>query len=142
MLKLVSTSTGNLFISQQPNPNELDIYNKYDIIWNMTDNIYYAEFEKNFAHDVMFGNVKDYDIPKDIKLFDYQLDMTVNCLRLDGKVLIHCLAGHGRTGLALASVMVRLEGMSIKDSIKFTRETCNGPESLNQVLFLKNLFGE
>ena len=92
MPKLVSTSSGKLFISPLPTDLELKTAIKYDIIWNMMDNIYIAEYEKQFAYDVLFGNVEDYDIPKDINLFDYQLDIVVNCLRLDGSVLIHCLA--------------------------------------------------
>lgn len=142
MPKLVSTSSGKLFISPLPTDLELKTAIKYDIIWNMMDNIYIAEYEKQFAYDVLFGNVEDYDIPKDINLFDYQLDMVVNCLRLDGSVLIHCLAGHGRTGMALASVLSRLEGMPIKKAISKTKCICSGPESWNQIVFLLNFFGE
>jgi len=143
MLKLVSTSTGNLFISPKPDEWDLQYLNcKYDIIWNMTDEVDYAEFEKQFAHDVLVGNVEDYNIPKDINLFDYQLDMVVNCLRLNGLVLIHCLAGHGRTGMALASVLSRLEKISIKKAINKTRCICEGPETAKQIYFLLKFFGE
>lgn len=140
MLKLVPTSIGNLFISPQPNLLDLENISKFDIIWNMTDNIDFAILEKDFAQNVILGNIEDYNIPKDIKLFDYQLDMVVNCLKLDGKVLIHCLAGHGRTGLALASVMVRLEGLTAEEALNKSKKICHGPETLCQVLFVKDFF--
>jgi protein-tyrosine phosphatase len=137
MLKLVSTSSGTLFISPLPDKTELESFEKFDIIWNLTDNESYADFEKEYAHHVYLGNIKDYDIPKDTQKFEHQLSLIINCLRLGGSVLIHCLAGHGRTGMALACVLIGMEYISAETAIKQTNKLCNGPETEDQKEFVR-----
>lgn len=142
MLKLVRTSTGFLFISPLPGSEDFDDGGKFDIIWNMTDNLAFAEYEKAFAYDVLLGNIKDYNIPSSTNDFLCQLDLVVTCLQWGGSVLIHCLGGHGRTGMALACVLSRLEGLDAKEAINKTLRICQGPENNLQIEFVKNCLKE
>lgn len=137
MLKLVSTPSGTLFISPLPDKEDLESLEKFDIIWNLTDNESYADFEKEYAYHVYLGNIKDYNIPKDIQKFEHQLSLVINCLRLEGSVLMHCLAGHGRTGMALACVLIGMEYISAEAALKRTNRLCHGPETEEQKEFVR-----
>jgi protein-tyrosine phosphatase len=142
MLKLVTTSSGFLYISPMPFKRELDNSKEFDIIWNLTDDYDLADHEKDYAKKVLIGNVPDYGVPKDVPRFLSQVNEVVNCLRSGGRVLIHCLAGHGRTGMALASVLIKLENLNPTQAMRQTLKLCHGPETPEQIYFIKDLFSK
>ena len=39
-----------------------------------------------------------------------------------GKIVVHCHAGFGRTGIAIAAMLIANEGISSEDAIKLVRE--------------------
>jgi len=52
-------------------------------------------------------------------------------------LLVHCLAGKGRTGTALAAYLVKKEGMSAADAIEFLRERRPGSVERGQETSLR-----
>ena len=100
----------------------------------------YFLFEKDFAFDVLNANIEDYSAPTDVNLFIKQLEAITTCLIFNGKVLIHCLAGHGRTGMALACVLMVLENLTADEALIFSKKECRGPERKCQEDFVKKLW--
>ena len=140
-MQKVNTSSGNLYVSPVPSIMDLNDGPAFDIIWNLAEEFAgWCETERYFAEKVLCGNIEDYNIPKDLPLFLKQLGEVVNCLRGGGTVLIHCFAGHGRTGTALAAVKCELDKMPAEQALNFSKSICNGPERKIQRDFVKSLF--
>ncbi len=136
---LVNTSSGTLYISPAPFAEDLELMDPFDIIWNLAKEYsFIAKEEEEFANKVILANINDYDVPSNVAGFGSQLFEVITCLRAGGNVLIHCAGGKGRTGMALALVKHYLDGMPIMNCLKFTKQTCNGPETLKQTLFVIN----
>jgi protein-tyrosine phosphatase len=141
-MKLVETSVGSLYIGSKDDvldmmeqPKEI----KFDIIWNLAEELgFLAEDEQPYSLITMLGNIPDYDTP-DLVLFSLQLMLVGAALMHDKKVLIHCFAGHGRTGLALAAIKITLDKMTAEQAIAFAKEQCNGPETPEQEDFVRSL---
>ncbi len=141
-MKKISTTYGTLSVSQVPAEEDLIGYH-FDIIWNLAAELKkHSDWQKEFANLVLLGNIDDYDIPNDVFAFKYQLEQVVNCLKNGGSVLVHCLGGHGRTGMAVACILNRLEGISANESLKVARRTCFGPEVEEQIEFVKSICKE
>lgn len=136
-MKIINTSSGTLYASPFPEPEDLE--NKYfDIIWNLTAEFKdYVEVEKKYADLVLCANILDYSAPTDVSLYFTQLNMVLDALRQNKKVLVHCLGGHGRTGMTIAFIKYYLDNIKMNDAIKFAKTNCKGPEVLEQVIFLK-----
>ena len=62
---------------------------------------------------------KDGGVPKFTK--DQWMDLLSDLGKLHGRVLVHCIGGHGRTGTALA-IMLGLSGALKKDPIAWLRK--------------------
>ncbi len=139
-MKLIPTTSGKLYASSVPLQMDLDSIGKFDIIWNLAKELsFLKKNELDWSKKVIIGNIEDYDIPSNIIKFKYQLLQVVKALQNNGQVLVHCMAGHGRTGMAIACIKHFLDGLSAKDSLEYAKRTCGGPETKLQKNFVKNL---
>ena len=142
-MQIIYNARGSLYVSPAPLEKDLikekfDI-DQFDIIWNLASELaHYAEWEQKYASLVLLGNVKDYRSPHDEVAFLNQLEQVVECLKKGGRVLVHCLGGHGRTGTAVALILNRLEGFSVQECLKIAREQCQGPEVDEQITIVKD----
>ena len=140
-MKKIITNTGTLYASHLPSIEELKSSGiKFDIIWNLTKEFsYFCIEEKNFANNVLCANIEDFSTPKDIFSFKEQLFEVIKVLKKNGIVLVHCLGGKGRTGIAVACIKILLDNLSVNDSLIFAKKYCNGPETEGQIEFIKYL---
>lgn len=137
----VSTNSGNLFIGSLMDAREIHKYGKFDVIWNLASELeFLVKDEAKYAESVLFANIIDYDVPSDLSSFSNQLNLIVDCLTNSGRVFIHCFGGHGRTGMALASVLVKLHNLSVDDALSHTKNICGGPDNEFQVEFVNRFF--
>lgn len=81
--------------------------------------------------------IEDYDIPSDSQSFLRDLEIVLGHLQAGRDVYVHCLGGHGRTGMALAALTVRLAGVSPEAALQFSKQQCQGPEREAQKTFIK-----
>lgn len=137
-MKLIKTHKGSLYIGNKD--DVLDLINTsqtFDIIWNMANELEFLyQEQKLIAKTVLLGRCDDFDIPNKT-LFNIQLNKVIIGLLSNNKVFVHCVGGHGRTGLALAAIKMKLDKLTFEQAIEFTQQTCFGPETNEQYDFLK-----
>ncbi len=140
-MKRVETSSGELYVASEEDVFSFeDSKPSFDIIWNMARELQFLlEEEKNYADYVFFGDVPDYGIPSDKNVFEKQLNFIVKALQDGMKVMLHCLACHGRSGLALACIKKRLDKMNSNDALAFAYKECKGPETEAQKSFVRSI---
>lgn len=135
--------TGKLFFGSIPFPDEMPEIKKQtnaQAVWNLTNEMSFvleAE-QKNFS-EVFHSPIDDYQAPDSESNFSSNLEEI--CLRLkDGKnVFVHCVGGHGRTGIALAACLIKINKMSAKIALSIAYKFCQGPESEKQKEFVRSL---
>lgn len=138
-MKKIKTKTGSFYIGPAPLQQDLLGYH-FDIIWNLAEELNdLLLWQKDFAHVVLHANIPDFDIPSDIKSFIFQLKKVVLCLKNNGKVLVHCLGGHGRTGMAVACILSLLDGHSPDYALMLANKYCQGPETYHQNNFVLSI---
>ena len=104
-----------------------DLYGDVDLL---------AEYEQHRLEVVHFP-LENFSVPDKIELFDELIGQLVKILR-EKSVLIHCMAGCGRTGMVAAGVLVRL-GSSATAAIEQVRDIRPGSmDVLRQILFLRS----
>lgn len=136
-MKLISTQFGKLYINHSPSNSDLQS-KKFDLIWNLASELeYLIPIEQKFCDNVLFANIKDRDIPRDIILFQSQLNEVISNLMNNKTVLIHCLGGIGRTGLALGCILKGL-GLNVNRAVGLVKNACDGPETKEQISFILN----
>ncbi len=87
--------------------------------------------------EVLHYPLENFSVPDRIELFDETIRFIQEKL-LRHSVLIHCMAGCGRTGMMAAGVLVRL-GWSAADAIEAVRHSRPGSmDVLRQILFLRS----
>ena len=136
------TRIGELYSGPAPSRDILERLQNKEIycIWNLAEELQdMIEVENKYAEQVLFANIPDFSIPKDKKVFFNQLEYICDLLKDDRKIFLHCMAGRGRTGMALACVKRQLEGATALEALTASREHCDGPESDVQVEFVTNL---
>jgi hypothetical protein len=139
-IKPLSTSKGVLCVGECFDVKYI-IINEFDIIWNLGAELQsYLPLELELGCCVMFGNIIDGSSPEDSIKFLSQLIIAVNCLKNDGRVFIHCFAGHGRTGTAVACIKIKLDDFSVEDALSYSLAECSGPETKIQTDFVKSIF--
>ena len=81
-------------------------------------------------------DIPDYGIPENTN----DLDLLLGCLRerleLGESVVIHCAAGHGRTGVVATLLLVRMS-MLLDDARKTIRLAGSAPDTQEQMRFLQ-----
>jgi len=139
-MKEIPISSGKLLISSVPSLEELAENGPFDVIWNLADELsFYVKDEALHTKKILFGGIEDFSTPSNPKFFKKQLMQVVRALKNNGKVLIHCLAGRGRTGLALACIKIYVDGYSPDDALDLSKQYCNGPESSIQKEFVRKI---
>ena len=108
------------------------------VIWNLQERRDSYESEAQHFHAVVWTPVDDYSVPEDADAFVRDLDRVLALLRGGKHVYVHCMAGHGRTGLGLASLLVRL-GAPPALALSQVHEVCGGPETEEQKGFVHGI---
>lgn len=134
---------GKVFFGSYPDMEDLLVLKKENIqiIWNLMMELPSVLMrEKQFYTNVLHSPIKDFNAPKSGSNFVYNLEQI--CLKLEAghNVFIHCLGGHGRTGMALAALLIKINLMSADDALELTHNICNGPEMECQKDFIKKFY--
>ena len=107
-------------------------------IFNVADELKLIEgIEAKIANMVLLGRIKDYDVPVDMDYFICQIGYICDLLKEGKNVHVHCMGGRGRTGMVLACIKIMLDKVDAETALKITKKTCGGPETINQIEFVK-----
>ena len=140
-IKRFPTRIGHLYSGCSPDSITLNFIrnNKFHIIWNLAKELkYLVNIESEYVPYVLFGDIADYSIPESNEYFTKQLNRVRAALIFEEKIFVHCLAGHGRTGMALACIKMQLDVCSPQEALDASYEHCSGPENEKQINFVKN----
>jgi protein-tyrosine phosphatase len=137
--------TGKVFFGRVPDQETFLFLKEQQVsgIWNLMDELKYIFVEEqNKFKFVINTPIKDLSIPEG-KLKDFflrDLNFVQRLLKSGINVFVHCLGGHGRTGMALASLLITINHLSIEQALQFTHEICQGPELEIQKDFIRKIF--
>ena len=137
-MQRIETSSGALFAGAAPS---LDIVKRInpDLIWNLARELApLAKHQERFAKQVLVGNIEDFKTPSDVPIFMDQLEHVLARLRQNEKVIVHCYGGHGRTGMALAFILMKLNNIPAEQALELTKKLVFGPETIEQIEFVKS----
>jgi protein-tyrosine phosphatase len=81
--------------------------------------------------------ISDYGIPEDVAGLDRMLDLIRERLDENESVVIHCAAGHGRTGIVSILLLARM-GMPLEDAVAAIGRAGSAPDMPAQWEFLKS----
>lgn len=144
MIKRFYTKTGFLYFSSCPDKKELEQLKELgvDCIWNMAKELkYISDIERLYIKEVICADIYDADTPENELEFISQLKY-ISDLLLDGKkVFVHCMAGHGRTGMALVLLSTIVNNGPFEKMLKYSQTWCGGPKRYNQVDYVKEVLG-
>ena len=100
---------------------------------------YAAELEAGtFPLPVEQFPIPDYGVPKDIKGLVDLASRVVEKLRAGRKIVLHCAAGHGRTGM-FAVMILLASGMSLESALEEVKGAGSSPETAEQRQLLQRL---
>lgn len=107
------------------------------VIWNLMAELpELFRIESQLFTRAINTPINDYDIPRTVQFFQ-DLDRVVAYLQAGQDVYIHCQGGHGRTGMALAALTVRLAKVSPEAALQYSLLHCQGPEQELQRQFIR-----
>jgi protein-tyrosine phosphatase len=111
--------------------------NNVSVIWNLLEDDTIALSEARHFRTI-HSPIVDFSIPEDQNLFVQDVLNIIQLLNNGNNIYIHCFAGHGRTGMAILSLMVLL-GQDPKTSLNIVYEKVHGPETEDQITFATSL---
>lgn len=85
--------------------------------------------------------IPDFDAPDDREAFLSQIRTAADHLRQGGKLLIHCTAGIGRTGLAATCLLMAL-GVNRQAALETVRAAGSRPEAPEQQVLIEWVAGQ
>lgn len=107
--------------------------NDVSVIWNLLEDDTVVNLEKNSFY-VIHTPIEDFSIPTDPDLFYKDAKRIRNLLKAGRSIYVHCMGGHGRTGMAIMFLMI-MEGKDPKDSLTLVKALVHGPETKGQIMF-------
>jgi len=108
------------------------------VVWNVQDDRESYEEERQHFKAALWTPIEDFSAPDDRDAFLRDLDRAIALLGAGHNLYVHCAAGHGRTGLAIASILVRL-GIPAREALHQTQQAMGGPETAEQEEFVASL---
>ena len=89
---------------------------------------------------VLHHPIRNYDVPADLNVHNKIIESIIQQIQVKNNVLIHCLAGIGRTGLVAASVLIGI-GRSVDYALTYVRSIRkDSVETKGQEMFLYQYF--
>ena len=83
--------------------------------------------------------MEDHGKPEVEKLLE-AVDVIKETISRDGKILIHCAAGLGRTGTVLAAYLIKEEGFDVDSAVEYVRRRRPGSIERKQVDALREFY--
>lgn len=81
--------------------------------------------------------IEDFGVPHDLEAYSGLIDALVERIEHDKPVCIHCRAGVGRTGMALACTVARLYGVSGQQAIRTVQRQRTAIDTPAQTSFVQ-----
>lgn len=132
---------GKIFFG--PVPFKDDMYrlkkNGVDAVWNLLAEFPDVETEQEIFCTVYHSPIEDYSVPDQNSNFLENLEQVCNMLKSDKNILVHCFGGKGRTGMALAVILMKLNNISAEEALELTYRCCRGPETEEQKEYVRAL---
>lgn len=107
--------------------------NDVSVIWNLLEDDTIAQLEAKSFY-VIHTPIEDFSIPLDPKVFHSDAKRIRNLLKAGRNIYVHCMGGHGRTGMVILYLMV-IEGRDPIDSLYLVKDLVKGPETKGQIIF-------
>ena len=140
MITQYPTSSGRLYLGPKPDREILDYLATLQLswIWNLSECDDTLIGEESRIARVLCADIPDFGVP-DEKTFVDQLTLVCNALRGGYAVFLHCDAAVGRTGMALAAILMTLEKRAPSAALDEARAHTGGPETDEQRRFIRSL---
>jgi len=97
---------------------------------------YLEHARESFGERFHQVDILDHQLPANDDAFDRAVLHVHELVKAERKVLVHCVAGCGRTGMFISCLLVR-EGMAPVDAIRaFRRHRRCGPDTVEQAAYV------
>jgi len=106
--------------------------------YNLMNSGFPYDPEKLMVHGIKHFNFNwpDMTVPSMTMILDI-VEIAINELNSGHKIAIHCHAGYGRTGIAIACILIKLQGITSDDVIRMIRSQRPGSiQTKQQVKFI------
>lgn len=144
MKSVVLKCPGRLVFGGMPSTQEMHLLkSKHEVntVWNlMSEFSFLLEEERSIFGEVLHSPIDDYCVPQKESNFCAKLQEVCFKLEAGHNVFIHCFSGHGRTGMALAAILVKINKLSVERALNTARIMCKGPELESQKDFVRRVF--
>jgi protein tyrosine phosphatase len=141
-LRKFPTIYGEVYYGQIPSDKTLEKLHDVGVscIWNLAKELdIFIPYEKTYVPQVIHGNIPDFSTPSNMMKFVRQLDQIIAMLKAGQKVFVHCMGGHGRTGMILAALDIMLNGHPPDQALRAAKAATGGPETPDQIKFIQFL---
>ncbi len=141
--KLFPTKIGKLYVSPCPmKKDDLEKIKdlKFDCIYNLAAELsHIGKIEETVCPKVILGNIMDYSIPEDFYKFVGQVYEVAAMLVDEKSILVHCFAGHGRSGMVSACIYSVISSNDDAEHIlQLAKQITTGPENEKQKEFVRS----